>query len=147
MKFGSIIDVQVNWYTTGTVMSNRQEGYAFVRFAKEDTFHAVLANPNYIVDGITLICTQSKGGSSTGRYRSYSDATNAAAPTFPNNHSRHSIHTHEAQHSVHGMNTLPLPPSLVIPLPSSTTHNNGSTYFMSTGNDHSRRSVPVARYL
>ncbi len=66
MRFGSIIDVQVNWYTAGSAMSHKQEGYAFLRFANVDSFHAVLSNPNYIVDGITLICTQSNGGTGVG---------------------------------------------------------------------------------
>ena len=64
MKFGSIIDVQVNWYTPGAPMSNKQEGYAFVRFEAQSSFEAALLNPTYVVDGITLVCTPSKGGKS-----------------------------------------------------------------------------------
>ncbi len=146
MKFGSIIDVQVNWYTTGSAMSNRQEGYAFVRFAKEDTFHTVLANPNYIVDGITLICTQSNGGGGTGRHRFYTGSTKSSAPTFPLNHSHHFLHSHQCQHSVPSMNVLPLPPSLAIPLPSLSTRNNGLSD-STTENDYPMLSVPYGHYI
>ncbi len=57
MRYGAIADIQVNWYTTGAPMSNRQEVYAFVTFMDQHGMQAVLRQPTHVQDGLTLICT------------------------------------------------------------------------------------------
>ncbi len=85
MKFGSIIDVQVNWYTPGAPMSNKQEGYAFVRFESQSSFEAALLNPTYMIDGITLVCTPSKGGKNAnhGKLPSHINTVPPTADSLP----------------------------------------------------------------
>ncbi len=58
MRFGSVLDVQVNWYHA-IPMSHKQEGYAFVSFANQAAYESILMNPTHVVDGITLVCTAS----------------------------------------------------------------------------------------
>ncbi len=60
MRYGTIVDVQVNWYSAPP-MCNRQEGYAFVSFQDYATFERVLMQPTHVVDSITLVCTVSNG--------------------------------------------------------------------------------------
>lgn len=62
-RFGPILDVQVNWYTTGTPTCPRQEGYAFISFQDVRSLEMALFQPVYQVDGIVLTCTRANGGS------------------------------------------------------------------------------------
>ncbi len=58
------MDVQVNWYKTGTSPPSRQEGYAFVTFEEQSTLDKVLQHPVYNMEGITLVCTTVNSSSS-----------------------------------------------------------------------------------
>ncbi len=70
MRFGALVDVQVNWYSAAP-MSTRQEGYAFVSFEDYTVFEAVLMQPTHVIDGITLVCTMSKGNRNIPTLRSH----------------------------------------------------------------------------
>ena len=59
MRFGSVSDIQVNWYDSSP-LSRRQEGYGFVTLFHRETYESVLMNPTHVIDGITLICTATK---------------------------------------------------------------------------------------
>ena len=83
IRIGSVLDVQVNWYSTGTPpMFNRQEGYAFVSFATYETYEQVLRQQVFQIDGITLVCTKSKGG-----FRHVAAASSAHTSTTQTHHS------------------------------------------------------------
>ncbi len=71
------MDVQVNWYNIVS-MSNRQEGYAFVSFEDFASFETVLMNPTQIIDGITLVCTRSNGGTGHSHHNNVHNAKHFA---------------------------------------------------------------------
>ncbi len=76
------MDVQVNWYKTGTSPPSRQEGYAFVTFEEQSTLDKVLQHPVYNMEGITLVCTTVN--SSSSNVNSNTSTPRLHIPTTPN---------------------------------------------------------------
>ena len=75
------MDVQVNWYKTGTSPPSRQEGYAFVTFEEQSTLDKVLQHPVYNMEGITLVCTTVNSSSNVN---SNTSTPRLHIPTTPN---------------------------------------------------------------
>ncbi len=82
LRFGSIVDIQVNWYSMGDSSTNRQEGYAFVTFESQESYDEILRNPIQHVQGITLLCTKSRIGFRHGN-GTILNPDNTIIPTVP----------------------------------------------------------------
>lgn len=107
MRYGCIVDVQVNWYAASP-LSNKQEGYAFISFEDYSAFEAVLMNPTHCVDGITLVCTKSNGGSGN---------------SYNQHHSQYQVH-HSSKNQLHHPHNQPQA-HLLHTKPSQSLFSNG----------------------